>query len=179
VQAAEAIKLITGVGETLAGRLLLVDAARMHFRTVALRRDPACPACGTREIRDLAAADALCAPTPAAGASGALDEVRDVTPRELAGRLARGDALELIDVREPYEHRLARIADARLIPLRSIEQAIPSLDRDREVVLICHHGVRSMAAAELLQARGFTRVWNLAGGIDRWSDEVDPSVPRY
>ena len=107
------------------------------------------------------------------------DVVRDVTPRELAGRLARGDALELIDVREPYEHRLAQIAGTRLIPLRSIEQAVASLDPNREVVLICHHGVRSMAAAELLQACGFTRVWNLAGGIDRWSHEVDPGVPRY
>ena len=121
-------------------------------------------------------ADAGGGPTSAPGAA---EEVRELTPRELAARLERGDALALIDVREPYEHRLAQIPGARLLPLRGIEQALPSLDHDSEVVLICHHGVRSMATAELLQARGFTRVWNLAGGIDRWSDEVDPSVPRY
>lgn len=107
------------------------------------------------------------------------DEVPEIAPRELAARLARGDDLELIDVREPYEHRFASIPGARLIPLRGLEESLPTLDPGRELVLVCHHGVRSLAAAELLRARGFDRVWNLTGGIDRWSDEVDPGVPRY
>jgi len=111
--------------------------------------------------------------------SGAPDGVGEITPRELAARLARGDDLDLIDVREPYEQQIARIPHARLIPLRAVGQALPSLDPQREVVLVCHHGMRSLAAAELLHARGFRRVWNLTGGIDRWSDEVDPTVPRY
>jgi len=107
------------------------------------------------------------------------DEVPGIAPRELAARLDRGDDLDLIDVREPYEHRIASIPGARLIPLRGVEEALPTLDPRRELVLLCHHGVRSLAAAELLRARGFDRVWNLTGGIDRWSDEVDPGVPRY
>jgi len=176
IQATEAIKLITGVGESLAGRLLLVDAARMDFRTVRLQRDPQCPACGTREITELVDYDALCGAAPT-------DEeergVREITPRELAAKLARGEAFDLLDVREPHEFQLARIPGARLVPLGAFALAVPSLDPEREVVVHCHHGVRSAAAAEYLQAQGFRRVWNLAGGIDRWSEEVDPAVPRY
>ena len=176
IQATEAIKLITGVGESLAGRLLLVDAARMDFRTVRLQRDPQCPACGTREITELVDYDALCGAAPT-------DEeergVREITPRELAAKLARGEAFDLLDVREPHEFQLARIPGARLVPLGAFALAVPSLDPKREVVVHCHHGVRSAAAAEYLQAQGFRRVWNLAGGIDRWSEEVDPAVPRY
>ena len=184
IQATEAIKLITGVGESLAGRLLLVDAARMHFRTVQLRRDPACPACGTREITELTDYDAFCGSVPAAASGGAADDhaddgVIEITPRDLAAKLARGDALDLLDVREPYEHQLARIPGARLLPLGTFALAVPSLDPAREVVVLCHHGVRSAAAAEYLQARGFRHVSSLAGGIDRWSDEVDPGVPKY
>jgi sulfur-carrier protein adenylyltransferase/sulfurtransferase len=186
IQATEAIKLITGVGESLAGRLLLVDAARMHFRTVQLRRDPACPACGTREITELVDYDAFCGAAPSAASdeadheAGEVDDrVTEITPRELAARLARGDSVDLLDVREPYEHQLARIPGARLVPLGTFALAVPALDPAREVVVLCHHGVRSAAAAEYLQARGFRRVSSLAGGIDRWSDEVDPAVPKY
>jgi len=187
IQATEAIKLITGIGESLAGRLLLVDAARMHFRTVQLRRDPACPACGTREITELVDYDAFCGDVSSASSSGAAhddaddadDGVPEITPRELAAKLARGDSLDLLDVREPYEHQLARIPGARLLPLGTFALAVPSLDPAREVVVLCHHGVRSAAAAEYLQSRGFRRVSSLAGGINRWSDEVDPGVPKY
>jgi adenylyltransferase/sulfurtransferase len=178
IQATEAIKLLAGVGETLAGRLLLVDAARMSFRTVRLRRDPQCPACGTRQITQLVDYDEFCGVAPAAD-EPEVDELPEMSPRELAERLARGDPPEVIDVREPYEYQIARLPGARLVPLGSFERALPTLDRGRDIVVHCHHGMRSAVAVELLRANGFRRVWNLAGGIDRWSDEVDPAVPKY
>ena len=82
-------------------------------------------------------------------------------------------------MREPWEHRIAQLPGARLVPMRTVPQAAPSLDREREIVVACHHGMRSHAVAEWLKGQGFRRVWNLAGGIDRWSTEVDASVPRY
>jgi adenylyltransferase/sulfurtransferase len=178
IQATEAIKLILGIGETLAGRLLLVDALAMSFRTIRLRRDPACPACGTREIQSLVDYDALCAPHATAGDQRAAS-VQEIAPRDLAERMRRGDAIDLIDVREPYEWRIARIDSARLIPLGQFERAAAEIPADRDVVLYCHHGSRSRAAAQFLVERGFRRVWNLTGGIDRWSADVDPTVATY
>jgi sulfur-carrier protein adenylyltransferase/sulfurtransferase len=174
IQATETLKLLLRVGDALVGRLLLIDALASRFRTVRLERDPACPACGTREIRELIDYDEFCGvgATPDAA-------VPEITPGELAGRLARGDTFDVIDVREPYEWEIARIPGARLIPLGSLTHALSSLDAGRDIVLHCHHGVRSARAVQQLHAAGFTRVWNLAGGIARWSDEVDASVPRY
>src|SRR6478609_166452 len=178
IQATEAIKTILGIGETLAGRLLLVDALAMTFRTIRLRRDPGCPACGTREIQSLIDYDELCAPH--ATVPGLLAaSVQEITPRDLAERVRRGDPIDLIDVREPYEWRMARIDGARLIPLGQFERAVAEIPPDRDVVLYCHHGFRSRTAAELLVERGFRRVWNLTGGIDRWSADVDPTVATY
>jgi adenylyltransferase/sulfurtransferase len=177
IQATEALKLVLGVGTSLAGRLLLVDAMEMTFRTVRVPRDPACPACGTREITSLIDYDAYCG-TAAPTMSISESPLSDITPRELAQRLARGDDLQLIDVREAYEWALCRLDGARLVPLGTVEAAIPSLDASRETVVYCRSGVRSAAAAEQLRAAGF-QVRNLAGGILRWSDDVDPSVPKY
>jgi adenylyltransferase/sulfurtransferase len=176
IQATEALKLLLGIGDPLAGRLLLIDALGARFRMVGIPRDPSCPACGTREIRELIDYDEFCAPgapVPSVEASF------EMTPGELANRLARGDELDVIDVREPYEWEIARIPGARLVPLGTLPRAISSLDPRREIVLHCHHGIRSARGAELLRAAGFTRVWNLAGGIDRWSDEVDSTVRKY
>ena len=178
IQATEAIKSILGIGDTLAGRLLLVDALRMNFRTIRLRRDPDCPACGTRELKELIDYDEFCGTSPSRDGARA-SSVREITPRELSGRLRRGDVIDLIDVREPYEWRIARIEGARLIPLGRIGASVSEIARDRDVVLYCHHGARSQAAGEALVAQGFDRIWNLSGGIDRWSEEVDPSVPAY
>jgi molybdopterin/thiamine biosynthesis adenylyltransferase/rhodanese-related sulfurtransferase len=178
IQATEAIKLILGIGDTLAGRLLLVDALRMNFRTIRLRRDPDCPACGTRELKELIDYDEFCGTSPSRDGARARS-VREITPRELSGRLRRGDVIDLIDVREPYEWRIARIEGARLIPLGRIGASASEIARDRDVVLYCHHGARSQVAGEALVAQGFDRIWNLSGGIDRWSEEVDPSVPTY
>ena len=179
IQATEAIKLLLGAGETLEGRLLLVDALRMRFRTVALERDPACPACGTREIREPRDEGAACDAPAAVGEGDDSPGVREMSPAELARRMGVGDAIEVVDVREPYEWRVARIEGSRLVPLSAFGEGARALDPSRETVLLCHHGVRSMAAAEHLAALGFRRVWSLAGGIDRWSREVDPRVPRY
>lgn len=177
IQATETIKLVLGIGDTLLGRLLLIDALHMRFRAVAVRRDPACPACGTRAITTLVEYDDHCiAPATTTTVAEAIPEL---APRELAERRRRGDDLELIDVREPHEWTIARIDGARLLPLSRFDLAAESLDRDREFVLYCHHGMRSLAAAEHLRDLGFRRVWNLAGGIARWSEDVDPSVPRY
>ena len=178
IQATEAIKMILGIGETLAGRLLLVDGLAMRFRTIRLNRDPDCPACGTREIQSLIDYDELCAPR--ATAPGQLaGRVQEITPRDLADRVRRGDPIDLIDVREPYEWRIARIDGARLIPLGQFERSVAEIPSDRDVVLYCHHGSRSRTAAEFLVERGFRRVWNLTGGIDRWSADVDPTVATY
>ena len=179
IQATEAMKIILGIGETLAGRLLLIDALAMGFRTIRLRRDPGCPACGTHEIQSLADYDELCAPDATAAPRQPGATVQEIAPRDLAERVRRGDAIDLIDVREPYEWRIARIDGARLIPLGQFERAAAEIPLDRDIVLYCHYGSRSRTAAEFLAERGFRRVWNLTGGIDRWSAEVDPTVTTY
>jgi molybdopterin/thiamine biosynthesis adenylyltransferase/rhodanese-related sulfurtransferase len=185
IQATETIKLITGAGEPLIGRLLLVDALRMRFRTIELARDPECRACGTREITALIDYDAFCGlPASAAPAneyaSDADDDQEDeITPRRLDARLRDGATITLLDVREPYEWAIARLPDARLIPLNSLPHAVHSLDRTAEIVVYCHHGARSAAAVDWLRDQGFGNVVNLVGGIDRWSLEVDPSMRRY
>ncbi|HEX9402266.1 MAG TPA: molybdopterin-synthase adenylyltransferase MoeB [Anaeromyxobacter sp.] len=176
IQATETVKLVTGIGEPLVGRLLLVDALAMQFRTVKLRKDPRCPACGTRELQSLVDYEQFC------GIRGVEDDVTDVptlTPGDLAARLARGDALDLVDVREPHEWDICRIEGARLAPLSSFAEALRTLDSARDVVLYCRSGVRSAKALRQLQTAGFKRVWNLAGGILRWSEDVDPSIPKY
>lgn len=178
IQATEGIKLILGVGEPLVGRLLLIDALTMQFRTVRLRKDPDCPACGTHEITELIDYDQFCGVTTESNATDP-NEIPEITPSELAERLKRGDDLDLIDVREPYELDIARIPNVHLIPLGTLPEALPTLDNSRETVVICRTGARSGRAVRQLKAAGFRRVWNLAGGIHRWADDVDPSLPKY
>ena len=176
IQATETIKLILGAGEPLIGRLLLIDALSMQFRTIQLRRDPECPACGTREIKELIDYEAFCG----VGANGEPhDRITDISPRQLAERIQRGDDIQLVDVREKWEWDIARIPGARLVPLSGLDEAVSTLDPTREVVLYCKVGVRSLHAAEELADRGFTKLANLSGGIMRWSEEVDPTVLRY
>lgn len=175
IQAAEVVKLLTGVGEPLSGRLLIVDAKRMRFRSIEIHRDPMCPVCGTHEQTSLIDYEAFCGVS--AHAPGPSD--LETEPRALAQRLAAGAPVALIDVREQWEYDLARLPGARLVAgdvLAHPERGVP---RDRDVVLYCHHGVRSEYWAAALRARGFDRVWHLRGGIDAWSNEVDPTVPRY
>lgn len=178
LQATETIKLLTGIGQPLVGRLLLVDALTTEFRTMQLRRDPSCPACGTRVVRELIDYDAFCG-LPSAGAPPRDDVLPELTPRELAAKRASGADLDLIDVREPREWEIARIAGARLVPLGTFADEVDTLDRSREIVVMCRSGVRSATAVRHLTSLGFTRVYNLAGGILRWADEIDPAIPKY
>ena len=173
IQATEVLKLVLGAGDALIGRLLLVDALRMQFRTLRLERDPECPACGTRTLQTLIDYEAFC------GIRGGEDAVPEIAPHELAARFAAGERPLLLDVREPREWEMARIEGARLVPLGTLAGAIPSLDREAEVVVMCKSGVRSANAARQLRDAGFRRVLNLAGGIRRWSADVDPRVPTY
>ena len=176
IQATETIKLLLGIGDTLVGQLLTIDAMTMAFRTIELRRDPECPACGTREISELIDYDAFCGGAAHEVSHAAVTEIQ---PALLAERIAHGEPLEIIDVREPYEWQIGHIPGARLVPLDRIGAEIPRLDKNRETILYCKVGARSMYAAQQLADAGVAEVRNLAGGILRWIDEVDPSMPRY
>ncbi len=178
IQATETIKLILGVGESLAGRLLLVDAMSMQFRTFRISRDPACPACGVRSITHLIDYDEFCGTRGESPMAGPQD-MGHMTPTELAAARERGDDFDLIDVREPYEVEIASIPGARLIPLGTIGTALESLDKSRHIVVMCRSGKRSADAARQLLAAGFEHVTNLTGGILQWSAEVDPTVQTY
>jgi adenylyltransferase/sulfurtransferase len=177
IQATETLKLILGAGDSLVGRLLLINALGMRFHTVRIPRDPACPACGTREITSLIDYDEYCGTSTDIYSTAEAESV-DLTPTELAQRLTEQRDFALIDVREPYEWEIGRIPGARLIPLGTLAAAMSSLDSTREVVVYCRSGVRSADAARQLRAAGF-RALNLTGGILRWSDDVDPTVPKY
>jgi adenylyltransferase/sulfurtransferase len=171
IQAVETIKLILGLGDTLAGRLLLVDTLGMQFRTVRISRDPNCPACGTRTLTQLIDYDAFCG-TPALTASADTRAVPEITPATLRERLARGDALDVIDVREPHEAAVSRIPGSRLIPLGTLDTRLDELPRTTQLVLVCRSGKRSADALRRLEAAGFTRLASLAGGMLQWEREA-------
>jgi adenylyltransferase/sulfurtransferase len=178
IQGVETLKLLLGVGEPLIGRLLLFDALALGFRELKLRKDPACPLCGEHPtITELVDYEAFCGLRPATAQDVA--ESWEVSARDLAEMKARGDDFMLVDVREPHEWEIARIPDAKLIPLHTLPEHLSELDSSRPLVLHCHHGQRSMRALELLRRSGFAKLKNLRGGIDAWSKEVDPSIPRY
>ena len=177
IQGVEILKLLLGLGEALIGRLLLFDALAMRFRELQLRKDPACPICGEQPtIRELIDYEAFCGLTPAPAAADA--ELFEIGSRELAAALERG-AVTLVDVREPQEYEIAHIEGARLIPLGHLPERLAELDSSEEIVLHCHTGERSRRALEFLRQSGFRKLKNLRGGIDAWSREVDPEVPRY
>ena len=179
IQATEAIKLILGAGQPLVGRLLLYDALQMRFRELKLRRDPECPICGDHPtIHALIDYDQFCGVVPAQ-AQPTAGGVPEVTVEELKAKLDRGDGVVVLDVREPNEYQICRIAGSTLIPLGELPSRTAELDRDRELIVHCKMGGRSAKAVALLQERGFTRVRNLTGGILAWIDRVDPSQSKY
>jgi adenylyltransferase/sulfurtransferase len=178
IQAAETLKLIIGKGEPLIGRLLLFDALAMRFRELKLRKNPECPVCGAHPtITKLIDYAEFCGvrgeETPAS-----VSTVPEITPRELKARLDRGDNLFILDVREPHEYQICNIG-GYLIPLGDLSKRVNELDSSREIVAHCRSGKRSAEASEFLRQAGFRKVLNLKGGILAWSDEVDPSVPKY
>ena len=175
LQATEAMKLVLGKGEPLIGRLLLVDTLSAQFTSIAVRKDPQCVACGTRELRELADYEEFCSPRSASVGG----EVLQITARELDRWREERRPLSLLDVRERWEWDVGHIAGATLIPLSQLPRSTAKLDRSTATVVYCHHGTRSHAAAEHLISLGFHRVYNLVGGIERWSTEVDPTIQRY
>ena len=178
MQAAETLKLILGQGDSLGGRLLLLDVLTMTFRELKLRKNPACLVCGEhRTVTKLMDYTEFCGIRGEETSSMAAN-VPEITPRELKSRLDRGDDLFILDVREPQEYRICHL-NGRLIPLGEIPQRVGELDRSREIVVHCRSGKRSADAVEFLQRAGFQKIWNLKGGILAWSDEVDPTVPKY
>ena len=179
LQGIEVIKQLLGLGEPLIGRLLMFDALALRFRELRLKKDPACPLCGKNPtIHELIDYESFCGLSPSEQANAAA-EAWEISVREFEALRARGGDVLLIDVREPHEYRIARIEGAMLIPLGELPARVAELDSAREIVLHCHHGVRSLRALEFLRQSGFRKLKSLKGGIEAWSREVDPSVPRY
>jgi len=174
IQALEAIKWILAVGESLVGRLLLFDARRLQFRELKIERDPGCPACGAcPSITDLIDYEAFC------GVGQGTKTEAEISVRELAREWAANPAMVVVDVREPREAEIAQLPGGRLIPLGELPRRLTELPAHAPIVTYCHHGLRSLRAAEMLRAAGFANVRSLAGGIDAWAREVDPEMPRY
>jgi adenylyltransferase/sulfurtransferase len=183
IQATEAIKLLTGIGEPLIGRFLIYDALRMRFRELKLKKDPDCPVCGTHPtVTKLIDYEQFCGITPAAMEQtpvSAQANTTEITSVDLKQRLDRGDKLTLVDVREPNEYQINRIPGTKLIPLGEIERRLGELNPEDEIVVHCKMGGRSAKAADILRSKGFKRVLNLKGGILDWIDKVDPTQPKY
>jgi len=178
IQALETIKLIIGKGEPLIGRLLLFDALGLKFRELKLRKNPDCPACGVHPTIDhLIDYDEFC------GIRGqeanTVSQVPEITPIELKQMMDEGRDFRLVDVREPHEFDICRIPGSLLIPLGDVPARMNELDSAQEIVVHCRSGARSARAVEFLRQAGFARIHNLRGGILAWSDQVDPSVPKY
>jgi sulfur-carrier protein adenylyltransferase/sulfurtransferase len=180
IQATETVKLIMGIGEPLIGRFLIYDALRMKFRELKLRKDPDCPVCGTHPtVTQLIDYEQFCGITPAQPEPVTVNNATEITSVELKRRLDRGDALRIVDVREPNEYQINRIAGSTLIPLGDIPKRHTELNPDDEIVVHCKMGGRSAKAADFLRSVGFKRVLNLKGGILDWIDKVDSTQPKY
>src|SRR5437588_1086385 len=178
IQANEAIKIILGAPDIMVNRLLLFDAWRMRFRELKLRKNPDCPVCGLNPtIKELIDYEEFCGITQQPETKPTMEEI---TATELKQRLDQGDDIQIIDVREPHEYEIGQIPNSKLIPLGQVLNRMNEIDPDRETVVHCKMGGRSAKAIDALQRSGFQgRLINLKGGIKAWSNEVDPSVPKY
>jgi len=178
IQATETVKLILGAGTSLVGRLLLFDALRMSFRELKLKKNPDCPVCGpNRTIHELIDYQQFCGITPHVAEPGEAEF--EIAPADLKSRLDRGDRLVIVDVREPHEYEINHIRGSRLIPLGQVPERMHELSSADEIILHCKAGLRSAKALAILRQAGFSRLKNLTGGIDRWAQEIDPTLPRY
>jgi adenylyltransferase/sulfurtransferase len=194
IQATEVIKLILGIGEPLIGRLLLVDALGMSFRTLKLRKNPECPVCGTNPtVTELIDYDQFCGITPpskvgplevahdkAVSDLPVVDGIPQISVQELKRKLDAKEDVFVLDVREPHEYQIVNLG-APLIPVGDIARRASELadKKNSEIVIHCKSGARSQKAALVLKQAGFTNVSNLAGGILAWADKIDPSLPKY
>ena len=175
MQALEAIKLITGIGQPLLGKLLHVDTLSMRFRTLTLRRDPACPVCGDNPtITEPIDYQGFCGI-----AAAAPPDVHTMTVHELRELREAGDNHFLLDVREPHEQSISRIEGAVLMLLGELEHRTAELPRDKRILVHCKSGGRSARAVSLLRDQGFENVWNISGGIIAWAREIDPTMAEY
>ena len=181
IQATETVKLILGIGEPLIGRLLLYDALGMSFREMKLRKDPNCPVCGENPtVTELIDYQEFCG-IPQAQAAESVDELPEITVRELKEKLDAGEEVAVLDVREPHEYEVANLEaqGAKLIPLGELLNRLSELNQNDEVAVYCKTGGRSAKAVKTLQDAGFGNVYNVEGGITAWSEEIDPSIPKY
>jgi molybdopterin/thiamine biosynthesis adenylyltransferase/rhodanese-related sulfurtransferase len=180
IQATEVIKLILGKGDSLVGRLLLVDALNMRFRELKLRKNPDCPVCGTNpSVTALIDYEHFCGIVPETPQEkNVKNGIPQLTVKQLKARRDAGEDIFLLDVREPYEYQIAQIGGT-LIPQNDVPNRLAEIPRDREIIVHCRSGARSQKIAELLKQSGYKDVVNVAGGILAWSDEIDPSVQKY
>jgi adenylyltransferase/sulfurtransferase len=178
IQATEAVKLILGIGEPLIGRLMLYDALGMSFREMKLRKDPNCPVCGENPtVTELIDYQEFCG-IPQANAAQEQNGVPEIGVQELKQKLDNGEDINVLDVREPHEYEVANIG-VKLVPLGELPQRLAEFDQSENFAIHCKTGGRSAKAVKLLQDAGFQNVYNVKGGITAWSEEIDPSVPKY
>ena len=178
VQATETVKLLLGIGEPLIGRLMLYDALGMSFREMKLRKDPGCPICGENPtVTELIDYEEFCG-IPQANAAEEKNGVPEITVQDLKAKMDNGEGINVLDVREPHEYEVANIG-VKLVPLGELPQRLAEFDQDENFAIHCKTGGRSAKAVKLLQDAGFQNVYNVKGGITAWSEEIDPSVPKY
>ena len=178
IQATETIKLILGLGQPLAGRLLMIDSSAMRFRELKLRKNPDCPVCGTHPtVTELIDYNQFCG-IHGEETGGTATTMADMTPEELKRRLDAGEDIFVLDVREPNEYQIANIG-GHLIPLNDLPKRVGELNPNREIVVHCKLGGRSAKAVDFLRQSGFSKVHNLTGGINAWADKVDPKIAKY
>jgi adenylyltransferase/sulfurtransferase len=179
IQTTEILKLILGAGVSLLNRLLLYDALEMKFRELKLRRDPECPVCGEHPtITELIDYEGFCGLTPQA--EGDATHPDEVTVQEMKAALENpGLGIRVIDVREPGEHRIARVEGVPLLPLSQLAQRFEELDPDQTYYFHCKVGQRSLHAVQFLREQGFKHLKSVKGGINAWSEQIDPRVPKY
>ncbi|MEN9733753.1 MAG: molybdopterin-synthase adenylyltransferase MoeB [Limisphaerales bacterium] len=179
IQATEILKLILGKGSHLTSRLLLFNALDMKFRELKLRRDPKCPVCGDHPtITELIDYEQFCGVVPEPVVAGQNPD--EVTVQDMKSALGSPEkGIRVIDVREPDEYEIARVAGVALFPLSRLNQQFTELDPNQQIYIHCKAGKRSMKALEFLRQQGFKYVKSVKGGIDAWSDQIDPNVPKY
>ena len=179
IQATEILKLILGKGSLLTSRLLLFNALDMKFRELKLRRDPKCPVCGDHPtITELIDYEQFCGVVPEPVVAGQNPD--EVTVQDMKNALGSPEkGIRVIDVREPDEYEIARVAGVALFPLSRLNQQFTELDPNQQIYIHCKAGKRSMKAHEFLRQQGFKYVKSVKGGIDAWSDQIDPGVPKY
>jgi adenylyltransferase/sulfurtransferase len=181
IQATETVKLILGKGENLKGRLLLYDALNMKFRELKLRKNPECPLCGTNPtIHELIDYEQFCGiPQQQAEPETKAMSEWEIDPVGLKQRLDNKEDVFVLDVREPHEYDICKLEGSTLIPLGELPKRVSELNSADDMIVYCRSGVRSGKAVNFLRQAGFRKVKNLTGGILAWSDQVDPSMPKY